>query len=350
MSTLCGEAQTWAERSLAPSTQRLYAAACKRYTSFCQQLNLTPFPTSQRHLTAFAAHLAHSKSAATVTTYVAAVKHQHLTRGWAEDLISSPLLSLTLRGIRRHQTRHITRRPISYQVLENILHHLQHHYPANHHDRLMLMAAFSLAFHALLRVSEFTSPSIYTRNHHSTLRRKDVNICQHTLHLRIRASKTDQAGFGQSLIIGCSGKPSCPVSLIKLHLQQCHHPNSRPLFHFRNGKHLTPTSFSAILKESLQAAGENPRAYSTHSLRIGGATAAAAAGVEPALIQDLGRWRSTCYKRYTRVPNSRLRLIAHQMASPSNQLHVPSKGSKHKGARHSQSLATHRRVASLNLT
>ena len=38
--------------------------------------------------------------------------------------------------------------------------------------------------------------------------------------------------------------------------------------------------------------------FSTHSLRRGGATAMGQANVDPALIQQHGRWTSECYKRY----------------------------------------------------
>ena len=41
--------------------------------------------------------------------------------------------------------------------------------------------------------------------------------------------------------------------------------------------------------------------YGAHSLRIGGATAALAAGVSPALIRLMGRWDSEVYEIYCRM-------------------------------------------------
>ena len=41
--------------------------------------------------------------------------------------------------------------------------------------------------------------------------------------------------------------------------------------------------------------------YSTHSLRRGGAAAAARAGVEDSVIQRHGRWKSWCFTLYTQM-------------------------------------------------
>ena len=49
------------------------------------------------------------------------------------------------------------------------------------------------------------------------------------------------------------------------------------------------------------AAGLEPQHYGAHSLRIGGASAALAAGVPPALIRMMGRWSSDVYEIYCRA-------------------------------------------------
>ena len=41
--------------------------------------------------------------------------------------------------------------------------------------------------------------------------------------------------------------------------------------------------------------------FGAHSLRIGGATAALAAGIPPETIRLLGRWSSDCYQLYVRM-------------------------------------------------
>ena len=47
--------------------------------------------------------------------------------------------------------------------------------------------------------------------------------------------------------------------------------------------------------------GLDPNRFGAHSLRIGGATAALAAGIQPTLIRVLGRWSSDIYEIYCRL-------------------------------------------------
>ena len=65
----------------------------------------------------------------------------------------------------------------------------------------------------------------------------------------------------------------------------------------------------SVVQWLMQAVGEDPKRFGAHSLRIGGATAALAAGVLPASIRLLGRWASDVaevYMRISRQASSRL--------------------------------------------
>ena len=134
------------------------------------------------------------------------------------------------------------------------------------------------------------------------------------MNMSLQSPRDKSQPFLQSTV-GCTGSTNCPIYLMQSYLDSCHH-NTKciPLFHFVSGKFLTRRTFSNILYECLIAAGVHPKRYSTHSLRIGGATVAALARVHPSLIKDLGQWRSECYCRYTRAPNALLRTVTKQMA------------------------------------
>ena len=51
----------------------------------------------------------------------------------------------------------------------------------------------------------------------------------------------------------------------------------------------------------MSSLGLDPARFGAHSLRIGGATAAAAAGVPPSVIRVMGRWNSDIFEVYTRL-------------------------------------------------
>ena len=76
-----------------------------------------------------------------------------------------------------------------------------------------------------------------------------------------------------------------------------------PLFIFSNGRFLTRQHISALLKSCLGA----HITVDTHSLRIGGASALAAAHTPDSVIQLLGRWRSDSFRSYITLPDDFVR-------------------------------------------
>ena len=53
-----------------------------------------------------------------------------------------------------------------------------------------------------------------------------------------------------------------------------------------------------ILKTLAKSMGLDPQNYSSHSVRIGGATVLLNAGCDPLIIKLLGRWLSNCFEEY----------------------------------------------------
>ena len=72
---------------------------------------------------------------------------------------------------------------------------------------------------------------------------------------------------------------------------------------------------AGVIRDALSSVGFNPAPYSGHSFRIGAATSAAAEGIEDAVIKILGRWSSSAYLAYVRIPRSELSGVSHRMAA-----------------------------------
>jgi len=77
--------------------------------------------------------------------------------------------------------------------------------------------------------------------------------------------------------------------------------DSSPLFCDEHGSCITVEQVRDEVKRLMRLIGRDPALYGAHSLRIGGATAALAAGVPPQLIRLMGRWSSDVYEIYTRL-------------------------------------------------
>ena len=82
------------------------------------------------------------------------------------------------------------------------------------------------------------------------------------------------------------------------------------LFHFKDKSPLTKNKFVSKFRGLLDQAGIDSSLYSGHSFRIGAASTAAANGVEDSLIQTLGRWMSSAYLAYVKVPPGNLAAVS----------------------------------------
>ena len=85
------------------------------------------------------------------------------------------------------------------------------------------------------------------------------------------------------------------------------------LFHFEDGSPLTKNRFITKFRSALTQAGIDSSLYSGHSFRIGAASTAAANGVEDSLIQILGRWKSSAYLAYIKIPSENLAAISRRI-------------------------------------
>lgn len=129
---------------------------------------------------------------------------------------------------------------------------------------------------------------------------KDPDTSMRTLYVVVRKSKTDQFSENATIVIGeCPQSPLCPVRWYLKHdgLRM----SNVPLFHQMGktaGQRLAKATPNHILKKWLKRIKVDPKAYGSHSLRRGGATAAAKAKVRMHVIKRHGRWASDAVYLY----------------------------------------------------
>ena len=173
----------------------------------------------------------------------------------------------------------------------------------------MIWAFLLIAFFGFLRVSEYTASHKTKFDKFSTLCIEDVTLDGHSFSLNIKTSKTDP--FRQGVVIQIAKNKSllCPHEALQRYL---HHrlPTSGPLFLFHNGRFLTRSDVNSVLRD----ATNGNLSVSSHSLRIGAASTAAAMGCPKWLIQYMGRWNSECFKNYIRVPEAMIHKTSRALA------------------------------------
>lgn len=297
--------------SLAPSTARGYTSAMRAYKHFCIRHNVIAFPVSERTLMLFATHLASYSSHSNIKKHMAAIKHFSIIKGFITSFRGFERLYLLIRGVRRAQgTAHSVpqRRPITPPMLRTIRNNLFNS-SRFYEDKIMIWAAITTAFFGFLRVSEYTSSHKSKFDPQVTLLTEDITLDSSTAKLLVKASKTDPFREGMYIRIAANDTELCPIHALRTYLP--HHSTRRgPLFAFRDGKFLTANDINKILHATTHGAAN----ISSHSLRIGAASTAAAMGCPKWLIQGMGRWTSDCFRRYIRISDDTIRSTSKSLA------------------------------------
>ena len=309
--------QEFLAAGLADSTAKAYAVGQRRYLQFCQQVALSPLPASEHQLMLFASFLAvQGLRWQTIKSYLAAVRNLHLTTGspFPGQDESLPRLQLLLRGIRRVSSVRRparSRLPITPAILRRVKAVVTSQAPS--WDGRMIWAAMNLCFFGFLRSGELCCPSATSFDGTAHLAPEDLSLdsltCPSQLSITIKASKTDPFRLGVTLVLGATKLDLCPLAAI-LPYVALRGAQAGPLFRFENGQFLTRDRFVAEVRTLLRAAGVDTPQYSGHSFRIGAATTAALAGLDGHTIQTLGRWHSSAYLAYIRLPRESLSQVS----------------------------------------
>lgn len=314
-------AQDLANSSLAPSTKRVYASGQKRYLEFCKLSSLAPFPVSEEQLCAFVAHLAgEGLQHSSVKGHLSAIRHLQILGGMGDPFVALwPLLEYTLRGLKLRRAKcKSMRAKIRLPITPNILRQLSQSWEENkeHPDNIMLWAACCTCLFGFLRSGEVTVPSLKDYDPEAHLSEGDVALDNlmnpSVVRLHIKASKTDPFRKGVFVFLGSTSTELCPVTAVSAYLA-VRGRESGPFFRFVSGVPLSREYLVRRVREALRSKGIDDTKYAGHSFRIGAATTAAAVGMEDSLIKALGRWESSAYLAYIRIPRERLVSVSRRL-------------------------------------
>ena len=190
----------------------------------------------------------------------------------------------------------VKKEPVTPEILRNLI--ALYGKPNSNLKDIRLACMCLLSYSGFLRYSEV-----------SNLKRHQVVIYDSYIRLFLETSKTDVYREGRAVVISRTNNSTCPVNMLLRYLSLADiQSNStdfifRPLcfcktsgsYKLRSGK-LSYTTAREILLSALEKLGLNKKLFGLHSLRSGGATAAATAHVEDRLLKKHGRWKTTVLK------------------------------------------------------
>lgn len=215
------------------------------------------------------------------------------------DIGCSPEFVIMLQGIRRFSDPVRKMHPLTVKILHTIRSLLNLQYPGH---RLM-WGTILLGFFFLLRRSEYLK--IGGKRHGYCLNTKQVWFSDSdgtktsfkeatSVSIFLSGAKNDQYGRGATRTMHKSGDDQiCPVQALR-HIRKASRGRK---YAYATGE-IKSAAVAGIIKLAAKKLGFETKNYSTHSVRIGGATALLNAGVDRLAIKLLGRWLSSCFEDY----------------------------------------------------
>ena len=235
------------------------------------------------------------KSAKSVKNYLSAVSLYHNLLGLPANNLDN-FQYQTMRGALSLTMRHspLQRLAIGPSLLAQICHVC--HYLST--PGLVFKVAFLLAFYGFLRQSNLAPHcrNGFNASRHTT--RGDILIQAPGLVVLLKWTKTHQATQTPTAIPipTIPGHALDPVAAYQAMVARV--PTWHPSDPLPRGRVLTTRQLQTCLHAILSGLGYNVDLYSLHSLRRGGATSSARAGVNYLHIIRHGTWRSTAFWTY----------------------------------------------------
>lgn len=280
--------------SLERSTNHTYSSALNSYLTFCD-LHHFPIEPTANTFSYFITFMATHINPRSVDNYLSGICSQ-LEEYYpsVRDVRKTRLVARTLRGAKRRYGTPIKRKlPLTRADLARVV----DSFPDPSHDDKLFLSILLDGFHGLLRLGELVWPD----NPQLQLRQKlslRTSVCtsqtNHSFVLQMH--KVDPQFEGATIVIQRSLIHPDPhkIFLDYLTSRDSLFPFHSTLWLRSTGAVPTRAWFLTRLRKFF------PPSIAGHSLRSGGATSLAAAGVPASEIQAIGRWSSDSFRSYIR--------------------------------------------------
>ena len=306
--TLLGNIVTMlASCSPQPSLIPTYKRAWRLFHQFLHAVfqTVSPIlPVSPNTIALFIAYMFGKQYApSTVSSYVSALSFAHKFLGF-HDPTKAFFVTQILKGYHKQGSRLDSRLPITLPILHKLLDSACK-LAICRYQVCQFKAMCYTAFYAFLRVGEMTSAS-------SVVSPSPIQIGQlikltddhgDTVALKLVFANYKHSYNQRPFSIVIDRHPRfCPVQLLLDYLA-LRSNQLGPLVANMDNPSLSTIFFEDILRLALTSCGLNPSRSKGHSFRIRATSFAADRGMCDAQIRALGRWKSSAFLKYIRLPS-----------------------------------------------
>ena len=288
------------QKARAEGTNKNYETAFKRWLKWSEKFpEIDAFPAKDTYVALFLTSLIQSGTLyPSIKSAFYAIKYYHKLAALTDPTDSEFCKKILDAAQRMSRRPKVKKEPLTSQNLKDLLSHIGGYdapLPDFRNFTMML-----LCFAGFLRFSEA-----------SNLKSNQVEFTETYLKLFISQSKTDIYRDGHYCYIARTSTDTCPVKCLEYYMERCRLSFATEEFIFRPATYYKskvsyslrranrPISYSAARDRILKLLGQiglNIKDFGLHSLRSGGASAAANHGVKDRLFKRHGRWKSESVK------------------------------------------------------
>ena len=278
------------------NTIRTYISAYRQYEKWASGIEeLSVYPANDLAVTIYVLSLVQKgKKINSIQQFLFAAAWLHSIGGYVNPT-NSTMVKTVLEGAKRVAKNTVTRKePINTRIIKKIKKHMLGKKKCLDLTGARMMAYLLLGYAGFMRVQETLK-----------LKRSDIAFHSSYMSIFIEQSKTDKYREGQTLLIARSAGSLDPVRHVYQYLKAARIPDNSHKYIFRaitvgNGKQylrstnksITYSTIRDLFLQQIANVGLDPKKFGTHSLRAGGATAAANRGLPDRIFKAHGRWRS----------------------------------------------------------
>lgn len=272
-----------------------YSSALQSYLTFCQ-LHSFPIDPTPDSLSFFIVFMCHHIKPKSVSVYLSGICNQ-LEPFFpnVREARQHKIVVNTLRGCTKMRAVPTTRKlPLARSDLDRVR---LHYGASDFHDDLLFVAQLFTGFHGLLRLGELVWPDKKSlQDYRKISMRPSVKMLPQSYSFLLPSHKADRLFEGNTIMIHATSVGDNPLVPFISYLA-----SRDRLFPANPELWLRADGTIPLRRWFLQRFHFFfPKTMAGQSMRAGGATALAQAGVPPHIIQSIGRWASEAFHIYIR--------------------------------------------------
>jgi hypothetical protein len=265
--------------------------------------------------------------AATVNCYLAGIRQMHVMRGLEAPVLRSNQVQLILKGQQNIDSERARgssskeRLPMTVTLMKLLKEKIRR-WNKDDTTKLLVWTVCTLAFHGAFRIHEllcrfesFFDPAfdLLDEDVTTTSVPEKGSMCTF-ITVKLKSPKEQRDGKAVLVDVFESGGPICPVRAYTKWARMADREKGKPAFRAPCGTPLTGRKLNSYIRQLLEGNIDySVGQVTTHSFRSGIASLLGTKGFSDEEIKQAGRWSSSAYLAYMKLPRTKRAAIARKI-------------------------------------